>query len=141
MAKTFDGSSGYTFDNDPGTFDGIDPDIWSAGGIASAEAFGSGQLNHYLIAPGIVSQEAFGSHNVIPPIWVLPTGVSSEEAFGTASVNLKVYDFGIGTEEGFGTPWVRHRWDVPNSLEGDWSADSGKTSTWNKAAAGDTSWA
>ena len=59
--------------------------IQDAGGILSAEAFGTAQANQNIAASGIASAEAFGTAKL--NLNVLTSGIASAEAFGTAVVS------------------------------------------------------
>ena len=98
--------------------------ISSAGAIASAEAFGSHQVNLHLALSAIVSTEAFGSHKInfkLEPsgiataevfgtakftLFILPSSIASVEAFGTAKLSSKLSPSAIASLEDFGTPVV-----------------------------------
>lgn len=78
--------------------------VSGAGAIASAEAFGTAQLNFTLLASGIASAEAFGTLGA--SFQVPLTGIPSGEAFGTAKLNFTLAPSGIASGEAFGTPSV-----------------------------------
>lgn len=74
-------------------------------GLASAEAFGTAQLDMNIACTGIASAEAFGSHSIALMIEVTPTGIASAEAFGshTLTSTADISPNGIASAEAFGT--------------------------------------
>lgn len=77
--------------------------------IASAEAFGSDQLNLALLMNAIASAEAFGTPTI--GLYVLPPGVASEEEFGTAFIFFPIDAIAIDSGEAFGFGFVH--FDIP----------------------------
>lgn len=77
-------------------------------GLASAEAFGTAQLNRTMTLTGIASAEAFGTMQVFLATAVDPDSIASAEAFGTAQLNLTAPVTGIASAEAFGTARVIH---------------------------------
>jgi hypothetical protein len=75
------------------------------GGIASVEAFGSGQFNMFLPigSNGIVSSEAFGTNKVNMFLPIGANGIASAEVFGGAKLNLSLRPTGITSTETFGS--------------------------------------
>lgn len=86
--------------------------VTGAGGIASAEAFGTAAVTwRKTIAPsGIASAEAFGTATVTRSsvAAVQPGGIASAEAFGTATVSFRtrISPSGIASAEAFGSATV-----------------------------------
>lgn len=72
-------------------------------GIASAEAFGTAQLNQSISLSGIASEEVFGSTTLFYNQTVELTGIASGEAFGTPQLNQSISLSGIVSGEAFGT--------------------------------------
>lgn len=77
----------------------------SPSGIATAEAFGTAQLNLTLLMTGVASAEAFGAHKVIIDQFVQPPGIASAQAFGVPLITYDqvVLTAGIGSAEAFGS--------------------------------------
>lgn len=99
--------------------------IFSAGGIASAEAFSEPKLVRVVRAQGIASEEAFGTAHVlhvlaeaggiasleafgVPRLLevVSPAGIASAEAVSAPKLTRTVYAVGIGSAEEFGITTV-----------------------------------
>jgi hypothetical protein len=82
--------------------------ITGAGAIATAEAFGTGQLDHKLSGAGaIATAEAVSTGDKVNH-GLTPTGIASAEAFGVAKVNHGLSSAGgIATAAAFGTPTVQ----------------------------------
>jgi hypothetical protein len=76
----------------------------TADGIASAEAFGSPQLDLNVSATGVAGGEAFGSPVVSSDLSVSPTGIASAEAFGSPQLDLNVVADGVASGEALGSP-------------------------------------
>jgi len=77
----------------------------TATGIASAEAFGTAQLDLEITGAGaIASAEAFGSPTLLHVQVISPTGIASAEAFGTPAFSGAIGPSGIISREAFGTP-------------------------------------
>lgn len=77
---------------------------FSVTGIASAEAFGTPQINQQVTPGAIVTAEAFGAPTlVVGNVNITPTGIASEEAVGVPSIHLVVAPAGIASAEVFGT--------------------------------------
>ncbi|MCI0430771.1 MAG: hypothetical protein L0210_09565 [Rhodospirillales bacterium] len=76
--------------------------ISGAGGIATAEAFGSGKVNLSAAPSAIVSAEAFGAAKL--NLAAAGAGnIASAEAFGSGKVNLAATPSAIASAEAFGT--------------------------------------
>lgn len=76
--------------------------ISAAGAIASAETFGSDQLNLAAVPSGIASAEAFGTD--VMRHYIAGSGaIASAEAFGSDQLNLAAALTGIASAEAFGT--------------------------------------
>ena len=75
----------------------------SPDGIASAEAFGSTEVNHVAISPaGIASAEAFGAAEIRPG-QLFPSGVASGEVFGSVELSpQQLFLTGLSSAEAFG---------------------------------------
>jgi len=84
--------------------------IVGAGGIASAEAFGSPALSVLVSATGIASAEAFGQPTVTAVAGAASImdagGIASAEAFGAPSLFASIQAAGISSGEAFGQPTV-----------------------------------
>lgn len=77
--------------------------ISGAGGIATAEAFGSPQLNFALTLTGIATAEAFGSPTMV--LYVAGAGaIATAEAFGSPALHFTIGLTGITSAEAFGSP-------------------------------------
>ena len=77
--------------------------ISGVGAIATAEAFGTPQLNLALTLTGITSAEAFGSPTMV--LYVDGAGaIATAEAFGTPSLHFTIGLTGITSAEAFGSP-------------------------------------
>ncbi len=81
--------------------------IVSAGAIATAQAFGSAQINFRIFPGAIASLGAFGTATT--KFNVVPGGITTAQAFGTASVGFRITTAAIGSVEAFGTPSVAFR--------------------------------
>jgi hypothetical protein len=85
--------------------------ITGAGGIASAEAFGTPTITvgPVTITPsGIASAQAFGAPTVTAIGTISPSAIPSSEAFGTPTVSslVALAPAGIASAEAFGTPTI-----------------------------------
>lgn len=77
--------------------------ISGVGGIATAEAFGTAQLNFALSLTGIATAEAFGSSTIV--LYVAGAGaIATAEAFGSPSLHFTLGLTGITSAEAFGSP-------------------------------------
>lgn len=166
MALSFNDSAlrGISYDGDPGTFDGPEWVYIDASGFATAEAFGSPQLNQGITGTGVVSGEAFGvlqmflDFNIIPfgvvsaeafgtsqvavawPIQI-DAGITSEEVFGDARPSLGLLSSGISTGEVFGTLEASVQWEPDEApLTSNWVDGSGRFDTWTPEASKETTW-
>lgn len=98
-------------------------------GIASAEAFGVGQLNMRIPLTGIASAEAFGGTVLIYDQEIGLTGIPSGEEFGEPSVRFPTQTLtlvGITSGEAFGLPALANlsQWVlVPPSVQETPAAD------------------
>jgi phage baseplate assembly protein W len=72
--------------------------------IASAEAFGTPQINLVAQPSSIASTESFGTPTIV--LAVQPSSIASAESFGTPKANLAVQPTSIPSAEAFGTPKV-----------------------------------
>lgn len=92
----------------------------SPGGIASAEAFGTPQLNLSILAAAIASLEAFGAAVVQPgAVTVAPSGIASLEAFGnpTLATLFTIIANAIASAEAFGDPALALSYTIaPNGI-------------------------
>lgn len=80
--------------------------VRGAGGIASAQAFGTpsaGTGPIGLVLTGIASAQAFGSHIVEVDRDLFPFGIGAPNLFGTATVSLSIAPSGLPSGEGFGS--------------------------------------
>lgn len=77
----------------------------SASAIASAEAFGTDQLNFEILGTGIATAEAFGA--AVVSFLITGTGISSLEAFGTPEIDLTLLMTSVATLETFGSATVQ----------------------------------
>lgn len=78
------------------------PQTLDPSAIASAEAFGTAQVNQTLSPTAIPSSEAFGTAQL--NLQIAPTAIASAEAFGTAVLELFLLPTAIASAETFGTP-------------------------------------
>ncbi len=84
--------------------------ISGAGGIASAEAFGTARLDLGLALSGLASSEAHGSQRL--DIGLALSGIASAEAHGTQRLDLGVATSGVASGEAHGTQAVLANWIV-----------------------------
>ncbi|WJR32415.1 hypothetical protein P3F83_18055 [Mycobacteroides immunogenum] len=83
------------------------PQDVTAGGIASAEVFGTAQVGFRVAVPGIASAESVGAPTVaVGPVTVAPASIGTAEAFGVAAVGQRVAPSSIAPAEAFGNPKV-----------------------------------
>lgn len=79
--------------------------VSSAGGIASAEAFGTPTITVGISPSGITSGEAVGTQAVQAHLTNI-SGIASVEAVGTPTVGGSITPAGIASSEAFGTPTI-----------------------------------
>lgn len=79
--------------------------------LASAESFGTDQLNHALAMASIVSSEAMGNHWTVVLSGVLAQGIASAESIGTFALllDLTVDPTGVASSESFGSGILHRR--------------------------------
>lgn len=65
-----------------------------AGGITTAQAFGSTRARRILPPPGVASAEALGTPRLFEPVIRVIGGIASAEAFGASSVRRRLASFG-----------------------------------------------
>lgn len=78
-------------------------------GIATAETFGTAQINQTVTVSGIASAEAIGSHELVLQNLVIGEGIESGETFGTPQLvySQPVTPSSIGSAEAFGSPTIQ----------------------------------
>ena len=106
------GLQALSFTSTPSGGGGTTATVTSAGGIASAQAFGTAVLNNraFITGTGIASAQVFGSHTVsrLTTTTLTPTGIASAQAFGVATVSNRrsISGTGIASAEAFGVALV-----------------------------------
>lgn len=89
----------------------------SPSGIASAEAFGTAEIN-YISPTAIASSEAFGAATIINAQVITFAGITSGETFGLAAINY-ISPTGLDSAEAFGAATVLLAQDIaPTAIAG-----------------------